>query len=142
MLFRSVVNLAHIPLLPPQQPLLFILFLFNGLIIAFYINLIISFASFWTTETWALRFIFSILLSLLSGSYFPLDMLPKPLYHFALLTPLPYLFFIPTRILIGRFDSSLLLWELTASFAWVIICGLLARFIWQKGNKIFSFWGK
>jgi len=136
-----VAYIARISLSTPQNLILFVLFFLCGLMISYYMNLIIAFLGFWTTESWAPRFIFTILISLLSGNFFPLDMLPKTLYQIALLTPIPYLFFLPTKIILGRIDNYLIL-EAMMAFFWLLISRSIAHFIWKKGNKSFSFWGR
>lgn len=136
-----VIYLARTYLILPQNLLLFLVFFVNGIFIAFYINLLLSFIGFWTTESWAPRFVFLTVVYFLSGSYFPLDMLPKTLYRLILLTPIPYLFFVPTKIIIGRGDSFVV-FELIGSLFWVVACRTFAYYVWEKGNKSFSFWGR
>jgi len=136
-----VILLAKTYLIIPQNILLFSIFFINGIFISFYINLLLSFIGFWTTESWAPRFVFLTVVYFLSGSYFPLDMLPKTIYQLILLTPIPYLFFLPTKVIIGRVDSFVI-YELIGSLFWVLACRFFAHYIWNKGNKSFSFWGR
>src|SRR3989304_8709753 len=51
-----------------------------GVIIHFFLSFMLSLFAFWTTEVWAPRFIFWILVTMLAGAYFPLDILPRPIY--------------------------------------------------------------
>jgi len=123
----------------------FFLFLTFGLFLSFYLNLLISFFGFWSTEVWAPRFIFFILISILSGSFFPLDLLPKKIFSLILFTPFPYLFFLPVKMisspqtLINKVNFNFLFFM--GSF-WLTVFFFLARFFWQKGLKSFSFWGR
>ena len=123
----------------------FFLFLILGLFLNFYLNLLISFWGFWSTEIWAPRFIFFILISILSGSFFPLDVLPKELFSLILFTPFPYLFFLPVKMisspetLINKINLNSIFFM--GSF-WLIIFFFLSCFFWQKGLKNFSFWGR
>jgi ABC-2 type transport system permease protein len=73
--------------------ILFISSLFLGAAINFFLSLLISYLAFWTVETWASRFIFMMAVFALNGGYFPLDVLPKPIYQLLLATPFPYLLF-------------------------------------------------
>ncbi|MBI4225616.1 ABC-2 family transporter protein, partial [Candidatus Roizmanbacteria bacterium] len=86
----------------PNNLFLFALVFVNSVLISYFINLSLSFIGFWTTEVWPIRFIFTILLFFVSGNYFPLDILPKPIYHLILATPFPYLFYLPAKILISN----------------------------------------
>lgn len=137
-----VVFLFKATLIPPQQPFLFFLFFINGVLISFFINLMLSFMAFWTAEIWAPRFLFTMLVFFVSGSYFPLNLLPEPIYRIFLATPFPYLFYLPTQMLIGHMEPGMLTQEIFFSFAWVIGLYIAARYMWTRGNKSFSFWGK
>jgi len=123
----------------------FFLFLTLGLFLSFYLNLLISFLGFWSAEVWAPRFIFFILISILAGNFFPLDLLPKKLFSLIILTPFPYLFFLPVKMisspqtLMDKIDIYFLFFM--GSF-WLVILFFLVQFFWQKGLKSFSFWGR
>jgi len=123
----------------------FFIFLTLGLFLSFYLNLLISFLGFWSTETWAPRFIFFILISILSGSFFPLDVLPKNLFYLILATPFSYLFFIPVKMisepktLVNKVDVEFIFF---IAIFWLIIIFFTTRLLWQKGLKSFSFWGR
>jgi len=134
-LFKAILIL-------PQQPILFFLFFVNGIFIAFFINLLLSFIGFWTPEIWAPRFLFTMLVFFVSGSYFPLNLLPSTIYHLLLLTPFPYLFYLPTQMLIGHVDWTFIYVQFAISCLWVILLYGFAMAIWKQGNKSFSFWGR
>lgn len=124
---------------------LFLFFLLIGFFISFFISLAISFIGFYSNEVWAPRFVFMVLIQILSGIYFPLDILPKPLFNFLFFTPFPYYFFIPVKIITQPeilFLKINLYFSLLISLLWVLLSFLLAKILWQKGNKSFSFWGR
>jgi ABC-2 type transport system permease protein len=134
-----LVAIFKIPLLPPKQLILGAVFLINGLLLSFFINLIISFIGFWSREVWGPRFLFSIMVFFVSGSYFPIDILSKPLYYLFLATPFPYLFYLPTKIFLGEKFSFFLLFF---ALGWTVIFYYLAKKIWQAGIKNFAFWSR
>lgn len=115
------------------------IFLINGLFISFFINLLLSFIGFWSREVWAPRFLFIVTVSFVSGSFFPLDILPKPIFYFLLLTPFPYLYYLPTKIFLGEQVNFLITFF---SFFWTIVFYYLTKKIFLKGLKSFSFWGR
>ncbi len=133
-----------VPLVAPHSIFLFLVALASGTMISFYVNLMLSFIGFWTTEVWAPRFIFTILISFVSGSFFPLDLLPSALYRLLLLTPFPYLYYVPAQILIGRIEPTNPLFypQLVLSILWFLLSMFLAKKIWNTGMKQFSFWGR
>jgi len=137
-----VVILFKATLVTPQNPVLFLLFFVNGVLISYFINLLLSFVAFFTAEIWAPRFLLMMLVFFVSGSYFPLNLLPRPLYLGVLATPFPYLFYLPTQMLVGHTDGGLLLYQLVFSYVWVFGLYFIAKAMWNYGNRNFSFWGK
>ncbi len=134
-----IVKIFNINLIFPKQILFGLIFLINGVFISFFINLLISFIGFWSRETWGPRFLFTIIVSFISGGFFPLNILPKTIYQILMLTPFPYLYYLPTRIFLGeRFPFYIFF----LSFFWLLGIFLLTKKVWITGNKSFSFWGK
>ncbi len=121
--------------------LLFFFSLSIGGIIAFLISLDLSFLAFWSSEIWAPRYIYSILLWFLAGSFFPLDILPKVVYSILLLTPFPYLIFLPSKIFLNGFSTALLI-PISLSLAWCVILYFMTKKIWEKGIKNYSAYGR
>lgn len=125
----------------PGILLITLLFIILGTLIAFFLAMSFSFIGFWTTEYWAVQFVFYILLSFVTGTYFPLDILPRPLYLVLLLTPFPYLYYLPTKIFIRGIESSILP-ELLISLIWVYLIYKIAGFLWNKGLREYNFFGR
>jgi len=136
-----LIWLFKLDVVPPQNLLLFLPIFINSVLISYFINLSLSFVGFWTTEVWPIRFIFIVLLYFVAGSYFPLDILPPAIYKMILLTPFPYIFYLPAKILTSHsatqpFSNVLL------SYFWLLASYLFARLVWKSGIKSFSFWGR
>ncbi len=125
----------------PLILLITLLFLFFGTLIAFFMAMSFSFIGFWTTEYWAVQFVFFMLLSFVTGTYFPLDILPRPLYLALLLTPFPYLYYLPTKIFIKGIQPYFLP-ELLISLVWVYLIYKIARHLWNKGLREYNFFGR
>ena len=109
--------------------------------ISFFINLSLSFIGFWSVEVWAPRFIFYIIVFFFSGSYFPLDILPRPIYLLLMLTPFPYLYYLPTKIYLGM-PTDLFILFAAISLIWLFVSYKLTLKIWHTGIKSFSFYGR
>lgn len=132
------------PIFIQTDPLILLTTLFFitlGMLIAFFLAMSFSFLGFWTTEYWAIQFVFFILLSFVTGTYFPLDILPKPLYLVLLVTPFPYLYYLPTKIFIRGLEPSLLP-EMMICLIWVYLIYKLANFLWNKGLREYNFFGR
>jgi ABC-2 type transport system permease protein len=119
-----------------------IIFLVNGLLISFFISFILSIFAFWSTDIWGPKFIYFILTSLLAGIMFPLDVLPNFLYNIILMTPFPYMVYLPAKIFIHGLDSTNILQFYFISFGWIFILFFITKTLWKKGMKEFSFFGK
>lgn len=122
----------------------FIIYLSMGIALSFSINVLISCIGFLSNDVWAPRFIYFILITFLSGSYFPLDIVPSPLYNLLLLTPFPYLFFIPSKIIIQGFGLTVAQTPLISIIPvfWVVLLIYAVRFFWGLGMRSYSFFGK
>jgi len=112
-----------------------------GSFIAFLISLNISLIAFWSSEIWAPRWIYSILIWFLAGSFFPLDILPDLLYKILLLTPFPYLFFIPTKIYLDGFSLNIFP-PIVISLVWCYILFIVTKKVWKNGIKNYNAYGR
>lgn len=117
------------------------IFLLIGICLSFFLSFCVSMIAFWSNEIWAPRFIYFMMVFMLAGNYFPLDILPKNIYNILLYTPFPYFIFMPAHILLKGY-TSVTLWQSAIGIFWTGIFALLARFLWKRGMKEFSFYGK
>lgn len=125
----------------PFTYILFLVSLIIGAVISFFISLNISFIAFWSNEIWAPRFIYSILTWFLTGSFFPLDILPKKVYSFLLLTPFPYLIYLPAKVFLDGFSLKLAV-PILISCCWCLGLYFVTKKVWEKGIKIYSAYGR
>ena len=119
----------------------FVCALIIGITISFLISLCLSLMAFWSSETWAPRFIYFILVSMLAGTLFPLDILPKTIYNLLLFTPFPYLIFLPSKIFTHGFSFDLLI-STMIGIAWAVFLFYLTKIVWDKGIKNYSAYGR
>lgn len=140
--FCIIIYFFKIPLVAPQQIGWFLVFLTCAVCISFSFNLMLSFIGFWTPEVWAPRFLFMMLVTFVSGAYFPLDLLPPLVYRILLFTPFPYLYFLPTKILIDGIQNAYFIQQVFSAVGWALGLFYLARLMWRRGIKDFSFWGR
>jgi ABC-2 type transport system permease protein len=112
-----------------------------GSVISFFISFLLSMLAFWTPEVWGPRFIFMILTTFLSGMLYPLDIFSPVIYNVLMLTPFPYLGYVQAKLFVKgiEFITPQLI---ISSLIWTVILYLLVKFMWQKGMKEFSFYGR
>lgn len=117
-------------------PVLIILgMLFLGYIIRLFTSILIGFIAFWSQEIVGMHYFFGVLISLLSGRYFPIDLLPGSVVFVSSLFPFVYTFFIPTQIYLGRMSIQEGLRGLIIEFIWVVLLYVIIKIIWRKGLK-------
>lgn len=101
------------------------------------------FTAFWAPEnTWGMMFLILVMLEVLSGAIFPLDVMPSSLFNFLQFTPFPYLVYFPVAIWIGKIDLAFAIRILIQSLAWVGILYVLVIKLWRRGLKEYSAVGK
>jgi ABC-2 type transport system permease protein len=112
-------------------------------LIYYLITKLAIFTAFWAPEnTWGMMFLILVLLEILSGATFPLDIVSKGLFNILQFTPFPYLVYFPVAIWIGRVETSLALKILVQALVWLGISYFCVIKIWQKGLKEYSAVGK
>jgi ABC-2 type transport system permease protein len=122
--------------------LIFLIWSFAGVILNFFISLVLGAIGFWSPETWGPRFLIFMILDFTAGKMFPLDILPEILQKILMLTPFPYMSFLQVQLFLGRVESSEIL-NLSLNLAiWVVLTGVLALFLWKKGLKDYEAVGR
>ncbi len=120
----------------------FIIAMLVAIFINFSINMMLSFIGFFSSETWAPRFIYYILLSFFAGSLFPLDIFPHWLYILLTVLPFSYLIYTPMKLYLGQLSLSSAMLALSIALAWAIILYFCVQILWKKGLKQYSAEGK
>ncbi len=124
----------------PLQILLTVSAIMLAILIYFFINIIFGSLAFWSRDVWAPRFLLMVIMEFATGAMFPLDMLPDIWQKVMLMTPFPYLLYVPLKIYLGQ-DIAVATHLLTG-LLWACILGVLAHFIWQSGMKSYEAEGR
>ncbi len=111
-----------------------------AVLIYFFINIIFGALGFWSRDVWAPRFLLMVVMEFATGAMFPLDMLSSSWQKIVLMTPFPYLLYVPLKIYLGRGD--LLVFGLLVSAIWVVVLAYLAQKIWKLGIKSYEAEGR
>ena len=113
-----------------------------GAIIYFLFNLLLGAVGFWSPDVWATRFIFNIALMFFAGGFFPLDILPKPVFNFLSLTPFPYTLFFPLKIYLGQLTTLEIVRGIMIGGVWIGILYMFVIIVWKKGLKDYTAYGR
>jgi len=121
---------------------LFVFSIFLAVLLNFVIGCLMSMIGFWSSEVWAPRFVFYVIISFFTGGLFPLDILPKPLFNFLELLPFTYLQFFPLKIYLGQVGVADIFKGLMISGVWIGILYTGLYVVWNKGLTKFSAAGR
>lgn len=119
--------------------ILHILVILAMLILAFLTELLLAYliglVAFWTDESEGLYYSVDSLKKLLSGSYFPLSLLPGAFLNISLLSPFAYSFYVPTQVYLNKLNLFIGLKGLIVQAVWIAILYLIIQIVWKMGLK-------
>ena len=72
--------------------------------------------------------------ALLGGSMIPIDLFPEWAQGVLLWTPFPYLFNFPVFTLMGKISPLEWAFGVLITIFWVVLFGVLTKWIWRKGE--------
>ncbi len=121
--------------------LCFLLTLFMGFVLGFFLEMTIGLIGFWFLEVSSLLFIYMLFSFFLSGHMFPLDMLPQPWGQIVNMLPLKYLAYFPAAVFLGKVPHDELIRALWIEVAWIVVFAFLARVAYQRGVRRYSGYG-
>lgn len=122
--------------------ILFFLATAVGIILYFLINFLLGLVGFWSPEVWAPRFIFFVVLTFFAGGLFPLDILPTHIFSIFKILPFGYLLYFPLKIYLGQIAFGDIYLGLLVSCVWTIVFYLIVKFIWYRGLKVYTAYGR
>lgn len=128
----------------PKIILMFIFSIIVAIIIYFALIVMVSSIPFWAPELgWGGHFIVTVIIvEFLSGSLFPIDILPSSIQKFVMMTPFPYMIFFPIQIYIGKISTAMFLQGAYVSLLWAVALWYLMKFIWNRGLKVYQAFGR
>jgi ABC-2 type transport system permease protein len=110
-------------------------------VIGFLIESLMGLCAFWFLEVSSLVFIYMLLSYFLSGHMLPLDWLPAPYSNAIQWLPFKYLAFVPAAILLGKYNSQQLAFELIQGLLWAVLLFVLNRVALNRGLRRYSAYG-
>lgn len=121
---------------------IFLLSIIFALFLFFWINILLGLIGFWSQEVWAPRFIFYTLITFFAGVWFPLDILPKPLFSLIKLLPFTYVLYFPSKIYLGQLSFYEIINGFIIIGIWAILLTLITKYVWQKGLRSYGAYGR
>jgi ABC-2 type transport system permease protein len=117
----------------------FLVSILSAMVIYFLLSVSARFTAFWMPEnTWGLSFLLLVLLEILAGGIFPLNILPVWAQTALQFTPFPYLVYYPIAIILGKVSLLVVPRIIFQSVIWSAALYLLTRYVWHKGLSVYS----
>lgn len=109
-----------------------------GFLISFLLGATITCLAFWTTRVYSVSDFFTALITLFSGQFVPLQLMPRFIQDTAHFLPFQMFKFVPIEIILNRMTQQEILRNYTSGLVWLVISWLLFRWVWREGVKRFS----
>lgn len=106
-----------------------------ALALIFLLYFCIGLLGLWASEISRVFSAITIIISIISGGVFPLDILGENASKILFYLPFQYLLQFPVDIIIGKEMAHSVWLALGVQFGWVIFFGVLAHLVWNRGLK-------
>lgn len=122
--------------------LLVLFFLLIGFILNCLFSMAIGCLAFWLTEIWGISAIRNLMFGLLSGAYFPLDILPQWIFNIFKYLPFSYIAYVPTKLLTNQKGLYSISKELFfIPLVWMLLLCILLGVLFKFGDKKYTMTG-
>jgi ABC-2 type transport system permease protein len=121
--------------IPSFSIIVFAILIFLSLLLNFFLFLSISLLTFWITECTSFFMTFSIIITVLSGAVFPIDIFGEKFLLISRLLPFQYMVYMPLNYVIGKLAQEELLAAVMIQAAWIAGLFLISFLLWKNGIK-------
>lgn len=111
----------------------FLVAVFLALILSFYIFCCLSMLSFWVTDAWGIFFGARFLIDMMSGAIFPIDIFGETIIKVFQALPFQYMVYFTVNIITGKISLHMALQGIGIQVIWILVLGLLTRYLWKRG---------
>lgn len=110
-------------------------------ILHFSIDILISYFAFWFDDVWSLSHLKSIVLMILGGLAFPLDLLPKDLQTIFNFLPFHLIYYFPVKVAQGAVSTPMFINQFSQLILWILAFLFLGNILWRLGLKKYGAYG-
>lgn len=128
----------------PEKLVVFFTSLILAFALGFCLECTIGLIGFWFLEVTSLTFIYMLMVFLLSGHMFPLELLPESPVNIRAAVeflPLKYLAYFPAAVFLGKIEGADMYRGLAIEAGWVIVFLITSRILWTRGVRRYSGYG-
>ena len=109
-----------------------------GFAISFLIGATITSLAFWTTRVYSLSEFYFALITLFSGQFVPLALMPNLVQRISQFLPFQLYIYFPVQLILGKLSTETILRNFSMDLIWFCIAFMLFSFVWREGVKRFS----
>jgi ABC-2 type transport system permease protein len=126
----SMVTLSNVALAAPAIVL--------GFALNFLLGAALTCLAFWTTRVWSLAEFYWAIVSLFSGQFVPLTLMPAAVQSVAAYLPFQMFKYFPIQIILGRLTPDEIVRGYVSGAVWLVIAGVMFAWVWREGVKKYS----
>lgn len=109
------------------------------LVATYFINLFLSvlvgFIAFWTTEINGMYYSLKVFAKFMSGTFFPISLLPAFLMKASFFFPFVYTIYIPVQLYLRKISFAEGLRGLAIEILWLVVLYVIIKIVWRFGLK-------
>jgi ABC-2 type transport system permease protein len=109
-----------------------------GFLISFLLGASITCLAFWTTRVYSISEFYFALITLFSGQFVPLQLMPRVVQDIAQYLPFQMFKYVPVEIILNRLSPEQIVFDYAVGAAWLLVVWFLFNWIWREGTKRFS----
>ncbi len=140
-----LINILNLPFYFPSNISFFVIFIFisfTAAVLYFLLSYLLSCVGFWVDNVWAPRWLFGVIfLEFMAGAFFPLDIMPEPLFKAVMVTPFPYLIYYPLQVYLEKISLLEAYKALIILIGWTLFFIFLTKKVWKKGLNDYDAFG-
>lgn len=120
---------------------LFLLSLFLGIILMYYIHYTLGLLAFWFKNAIYVNWFLGAFFTLFGGTAVPLWFYPEFLKNIANVLPFKFVSFEPISIFLGKVDLNGAITIIISQFIWIAVFAVLESFVWNRAQKVVTIQG-
>ncbi|MFA5925681.1 MAG: ABC-2 family transporter protein [Parcubacteria group bacterium] len=104
-------------------------------LINLFLSILIGFIAFWTTEINGTYYSIKVFSRFMSGTFFPISLLPVFFMKASFFLPFVYTIYIPVQLYLGKISFAEGLRGLAIEIGWLVVLYVIIKIVWRLGLK-------
>ena len=109
-----------------------------GFSTSFLLGATITCLAFWTTRVYAVSEFYFGVVTIFSGQFVPLQLMPQTIQDIARFLPFQMFRYVPIEILLNELPTNVIVFDFAMGIIWLVIALILFRWTWREGVKRYS----